>query len=341
MERIKRRTKVAIVISVGLILATILISNPESVAEALVGVNYIIIAFVVLLYFINLFLKSFRWGLLMQGTKNNIPFVSIFATFSFSQAVNNVIPGRMAGEVNRLYEMRAKENVSIGTCLATVVSERLMDFIVLTILCITSIMLLLALLVDDTRNQLIAAVVVMIVINFLFIYLLLKPKFLRKVGDLTAKTVRMISKGEMGEKAADNIKGFVDSFITSMHSITMGEKRILIGYAGILTIVIWTNEIVRLFLIVEALGIHASLVAIVATASIASLGAVFLSAGSSYVVVSSAIFTASGISYDIATTVGILSALTSIWISVPVGIIAFILYERYYKPSTSVESHES
>lgn len=333
----KRSTKVAIIISVGLIVATIIISNPESVAEALVGVNYIIIAFVVLLYFINLVLKSFRWGLLMRGTGNNVPYASIFATFSFSQAINNVIPGRMVGEVNRLYEMRTKENVSIGTCLATVVSERLMDFIVLTTLCITSLMLLLAFLVEDTRNQLVAAVVVMIVMNFLIIYFLLKPKFLRKLSHFTAKTVQMISKGEMGKKIADNIKGFVDSFITTIHSIAMGGKRILIAYTGVLTIVIWTNEIVRLFLIVEALGIQANLVAVVATASIASLGAVFLSAGSSNVVVSSAIFTATGMSNDIATTAGILSALTSIWISVPVGILALILYERRHKPSTSIK----
>jgi len=341
LRKMNGSTKVNIAISLGLIFATILISNPESVGDSLVGVDLVIIAFVVLLYFINLVVKSFRWGLLMRSTGNKIRFASVFATFSFSQALNNVTPGRVVGEASRVYGMRAKERVGVGTCLATVVSERLMDFTVLTILCVTSLMLLLTFLVEDMRNQLIAAVVVMVIVNFLIIYMLAKPKFLARSGNLMAKTVRMIAKGERGRKLSNGIKGFVGSFNSAIHSTKMKGERRLIAYAGALTIVIWTNEIVRLFLIMEALGVHASLVAVVATASIASLSAVFLSAGSSNVVISSAIFTASGINYHIAATAGILSALTSIWLSVPVGILALILYERRHKPSTSTTSQES
>jgi uncharacterized membrane protein YbhN (UPF0104 family) len=48
----------------------------------------------------------------------------------------------------------------------------------------------------------------------------------------------------------------------------------------VLTAVIWANEIARLYLIIQALGVDVSLVAVIASASLASPKQVVLTAGS-------------------------------------------------------------
>ncbi len=70
------------------------------------------------------------------------------------------------------------------------------------------------------------------------------------------------------------------------------------------------------------------MVAVIASASLASLSQVVLTAGSGNVLMSSAVFTASGLDPHVAATAGLLSAITSIWLSVPVSLLAMVIDQR-------------
>ncbi|HOO03339.1 MAG TPA: lysylphosphatidylglycerol synthase transmembrane domain-containing protein [Methanomassiliicoccales archaeon] len=317
-------TKLRLGISIGLIVLVILASNPEEVWTALTGINVNLILLVVVLYLINLFVKAYRWSVLMGCAGNSVPFRTTFTAFSLCQAINNLIPGKVLGETSRIVEMSAREGVAIGKGLASVVTERIMDFAVLTILAVTSLFLLLASIVEEQRSYLILLVALMVVANVLLIYVLIRPKLLMRIGAWGARLTSKAIKGEKGERYAAKVLGTVRSF---NEAVAFSDKRLLV-WPSMLTLLIWGNEIARLYLIIEALGVDVTLVAVIASASLASLSAVVLTAGSGNVLMSSAVLSASGLDPHVAATAGLLSAITSIWLSVPVSLLAMVVDHR-------------
>ncbi len=331
-------TKVRLGISIALILLVVLASNPEEVWTALKDIRYDLISLVVVLYLGNLVFKAYRWGVLMRHAGYEISFRTIFAAFSLSQAINNLIPGRVVGETSRIIEMNTRKGVSVGKGLASVVTERIMDFAFLTILTVTSLILLLAHIVEEFRGYLMFLVALMVLANVLFIYVLARPKLLLRLGGWGARLASKAIKGDKGAMISGKLMGTVVSFNKALNF--KGNWRKLVWPAG-LTAIIWTNEIVRLYLIIEALGVDVSMVAVIASASLASLSTVVLTAGSGNVLMSSAVFTASGLDPHVAATAGLLSAITSIWLSVPVSLLAMVIDQRVRSsPTKEAENNE-
>jgi len=318
-------TKIRLGISIALIVLVVLASNPEEVWFALKGIRYELIFLVVVLYLVNLVFKAYRWGVLMSHAGYEISFRTIFAAFSLSQAINNLIPGRVVGETSRIIEMNTRKGVAVGKGLASVVTERIMDFAFLTILTVSSLFLLLADIVEEFRGYLMFLVAMMVLANLLFIYVLARPKLLLRIGGWGARLTSKVVKGEKGAKLSGKMLDTVVSFNDALRF--KGDHKRLI-WPAVLTAIIWVNEIVRLYLIIEALGVDVSMVAVIASASLASLSTVVLTAGSGNVLMSSAVFTASGLDPHVAATAGLLSAITSIWLSVPVSLLAMIIDQR-------------
>jgi len=322
-------TKVRLGVSLALILLVVLASNPGEVWEAFAGVDLDLILIVVLLYLLNLVFKAYRWGVLMRHAGHNVSFRTIFAAFSLSQAINNLIPGRVVGETSRIIELNTKEGVAVGKGLAAVVTERIMDFAMLTILTVTSLFLLLADIVEEFRGFLLFLVLLMVMANLFFIYVLAKPSLMLRVGKWGARQTTRFLKGDRGVKYSNKVMGAVQSFNEALD--VQGHWRML-AWPVVLTAFIWANEIFRLYLIIEALGVNVSWMAVIATASLASLSTIVLTAGSGNVLMSTAVFQACGLDPYVAATAGLLSAITSIWLSVPVSLAAMAA-DQHIRPS--------
>jgi uncharacterized protein (TIRG00374 family) len=335
MRKMSTSTKIKLGVSVLLILGVLWLAGPSAVADTLNDVDLALIFIVVVLYIIGLVLKSYRWGVLLNGTGKKVPFRSTLAAFTFSQALNNIIPGRVVGETSRIFEIKNNEGVSVGSCLATVVTERVMDLLVVTALAVTSLAALLTYFVGETRTQLLLVVAAMVVANIAFIYVLAHPTLAVRLGEWAARKLRRMGLGTKGEKLAKYMTGFTCSFAEALHPDSRQTRKTM-AWAGLLTCIIWTIEIARLFLIILALGADVTLLAVIATVSLVSLSSIVLSAGSSNIVISSAIFTACGLDPSVAATAGLLSAMTSIWLSVPISLIALAYYEKTKKPSGSL-----
>lgn len=312
-------------ISIALIVLVVLASNPEEVWEAFEDLNFNLIFIVVLLYLVNLIFKAYRWGVLMKHAGHDVSFRTIFAAFSLSQAINNLIPGRVVGETSRIIELNTKEGVAMGKGLAAVVTERIMDFAMLTILTVTSLFLLIADIVEEFRGYLLLLVFLMVLANIFFIYVLAKPSLMLRLGGWGARQAARMFKGERGAKYSDKVMSTVRSFNEALD--VQGHWSML-AWPSLLTVFIWANEILRLFLIMEALGANVSLMAVIATASLASLSTIVLTAGSGNVLMSTAVFQACGLDPHVAATAGLLSAITSIWLSVPVSLVAMVADQR-------------
>src|SRR5512139_1698025 len=83
----------------------------------------------VAVYFIALWVRSWRWHYLLRPLKA-IPTQVMFPIVTMGYAGNNIFPAR-AGEVVRAVVLKRKQDVSISASLATVIIERVFDGIVM------------------------------------------------------------------------------------------------------------------------------------------------------------------------------------------------------------------
>ncbi len=80
------------------------------------------------IYFVGVFVRTWRWQLLLNPLKK-APFKTLFPIINIGYMGNNVFPLRM-GEVLRAVVLKRRESVSISGSLATIVVERIFDAVV-------------------------------------------------------------------------------------------------------------------------------------------------------------------------------------------------------------------
>ncbi len=83
----------------------------------------------VLVYFLAVIVRSWRWHYLLRPMKN-IPTRTMFPIVAIGYMGNNIYPAR-AGEVLRAVVLKRREGVSISASLATIIMERVFDGVVM------------------------------------------------------------------------------------------------------------------------------------------------------------------------------------------------------------------
>jgi uncharacterized protein (TIRG00374 family) len=83
----------------------------------------------VAIYFVALWVRSWRWHYLLRPLKA-IPTRTMFPIVTMGYAANNIFPAR-AGEVLRAVVLKRQEGVAISASLATIIVERMFDGIVM------------------------------------------------------------------------------------------------------------------------------------------------------------------------------------------------------------------
>lgn len=97
----------------------------EEAWQALAGANYLYILPALFVYFIGVWLRAWRWRVLLIPVKD-ISAGALFPTVVIGYMANNILPARL-GEVVRAYILGEKEKVSKSATLATIVVERMFD----------------------------------------------------------------------------------------------------------------------------------------------------------------------------------------------------------------------
>ncbi len=97
--------------------------------QVLIAANYWWLIPGVLVYFVALWARSWRWHYLLRPLKA-IPTASMFPIVTIGYAGNNIFPAR-AGEVVRAVVLKRKQAVPISASLATIIVERVFDGIVM------------------------------------------------------------------------------------------------------------------------------------------------------------------------------------------------------------------
>ena len=97
--------------------------------QVLISANYWWLIPGVGVYFIALWVRSWRWHYLLRPLKA-IPTRKMFPIVTMGYAFNNIFPAR-AGEVLRAVVLKHEEDVPISASLATIIIERVFDGIVM------------------------------------------------------------------------------------------------------------------------------------------------------------------------------------------------------------------
>jgi uncharacterized protein (TIRG00374 family) len=97
--------------------------------QVLITANYWWLIPGVAVYFVALWVRSWRWHYLLRPLKA-IPTRTMFPIVTMGYAANNIFPAR-AGEVLRAVVLKHQEDVPISASLATIIIERVFDGIVM------------------------------------------------------------------------------------------------------------------------------------------------------------------------------------------------------------------
>lgn len=126
--QLRRRWPVLVlglVISAGLLWYTFRDLHLDEVLETLRAGRYAWIIPGLVVYFLSIWFRSWRWRFLLRGSKV-VGTGSLFSVVLIGYMGNNVLPLRL-GEVLRAYVLGRREGINLGTSLTTAVLERLFD----------------------------------------------------------------------------------------------------------------------------------------------------------------------------------------------------------------------
>jgi uncharacterized protein (TIRG00374 family) len=288
----------------------IIMANPKDLVAALGRVDLSLIFIVIALYFINLFVKAARWHVLVNSSEDStkVPFKRILPYYLIGLALNNITPGRIGGDPVRAYILKSKEKVPMGQGLSSVFIEKIADLFILAILN------------GSIVFQLLLSVIIVFVGIIALMYAVLRTTLLEKFTDGFLRITNKMKRKDVDTKAGVAVKSIVTKFRDGVERI-MKAKRGL-GITISLTVAIWLNEAVRLFIILLALGINnvPSLAMVIIVSSMATLFGSILIWGTGNAAVIAGVFATVGLSLSDATAAGFLMIMTSIWLSVPIGV---------------------
>jgi uncharacterized protein (TIRG00374 family) len=122
-------------ISIGFAIAAVLVwlffrgTDWAAVGEAMVSADLALLLLAFGFQFLSLIVKSWRWKLLLVSTAPEVSVLTCFKFFTIGFAANSLVPGRV-GEVLRPYLLARDQDVKFMPTLASVLTERVIDMLV-------------------------------------------------------------------------------------------------------------------------------------------------------------------------------------------------------------------
>jgi uncharacterized protein (TIRG00374 family) len=233
--------------------------------------NYAWIIPGILIYFVGVLVRSWRWQYLLNPIKK-IPMRVMFPTTIIGYMGNNIYPAR-AGEVLRAVILKRKEGVAISASLATIIIERIFDGVVMLGFVFINLPELATLTGSSGfmgNIQQVALIGTGVFLGALAIFLLaaMFPKRSETIGAWFIE--RLIPK-----KYQKGILGLMFSFLEGLASLRSPINILMIF---ITTILIWLLETVKYWFVMHAFNFSVSFFALMLMNGIVNLATTIPSA---------------------------------------------------------------
>ena len=306
-----------ILLAVLIIAALIVQADPKDIAEKLRHADLRILAGVVALYLLNTVAKSLRWYALVISKGHGVPFSKVLLYFLIGLAVNNTTPGRIAGEPVRAYLLKTGTDYPMGWGMASIFLEKTIDTIVTISMALIGIILLIRVIPwSSTVTLLLSAGVVALFMGGLII-LVAFPAGPRRLAAWVFARLRRGRGSDTVEGLERLVDGFLGTFEHGTRDIARDRTKAMAAIG--LTIIIWLNETLRLWLVFLALGYNISSELMLLTVTLSSFAALLIPLGAGNSAAITVICGLAGVDGDLATTASLVFVMTSIWLSVPLG----------------------
>lgn len=315
----RRTTFVAMLLLAAVVLAALVLwGDPEAIARELAKADLRIIGLVVALYLGNTVLKITRWYVLLREEEHPAPFTKVGLYFLIGLAVNNSLPSHVAGEPVRAYLLKKGHDYPMGRAMASIFLEKTIDTIVTILIALAGVLLLIGVLQEDFVRMLLLSTGAIALLMGILILFVAYPAGPRRLARWVFAKLRGRWDAARVAKYEGIVDGFLGTFEDGTRSISHDRSRAALATG--LTVVIWLNEALRLWLVFLALGHNFSAELMLIAVTISSFAALLVPIGAGNSATIAVICGLAGIDAGVAASASLLHIMTSIWISVPLGL---------------------
>ncbi len=275
----------------------------------------------VLVYFVGVWVRTWRWFYLLRPIKK-ISVLTLFPIVCIGYMGNNIYPAR-AGELLRAYVLKRREDVAFSASLATIIVERIFDGIVVLGFVFLTLPLLTSLIADPARlasiktlSLIVAAIFAVILVIFF-----LAAIFPRRAEKVAVWLVDHI----MPKRWRPAVSGFLLRFLTGFESLRSVVDVLMVFITSVL---IWLIETCTYYFVMRAFGLDLSFYALMMLNGVLNL-VTMIPAAPGYLGTFDAagisLLNAFGITEDVATGF-ILVLHATLWL--PITVIGAIFFAR-------------
>ncbi|MGQ9586408.1 MAG: lysylphosphatidylglycerol synthase transmembrane domain-containing protein [Anaerolineae bacterium] len=194
----------------------------------------------VLVYFVAVWARTWRWHYLLRPMKA-VSLRRLFPVVCIGYMGNNVYPAR-AGEVIRAYVLKRKDGVSMSASLATVIIERIFDGVVMLLFVFVSLPF--APMPDWLRR-------VVVLFSFLFFGALLVFFVIAARPTLSQKVYNWLVDRLVPQRFREPVRGILDRFMEGLASLRSGRDVLMVFVTSVF---VWLTETVKYWFVMHGFG---------------------------------------------------------------------------------------
>ncbi len=212
----------------------------------------------VLVYFVGVWIRTWRWHYMLRQFKP-VPIRRLFPVVCIGYAGNNIYPAR-AGEVIRSYVLKKNEDISISGSLATVLVERIFDGLVMLLFVFLALPFV-PTIPGQYRTFVIALSVIFGAALVVFIALAARPHWVMRLYSPLATRFLPAS-------IRPKIDHMVDRFLFGLASLQSPFDVMMIFFTSIL---IWLAETLKYWFVMHAFNFSVSFITLMLMNGIVNL----------------------------------------------------------------------
>jgi uncharacterized protein (TIRG00374 family) len=240
LRRIRQpRTILSLAVPIAIIVVAVAANwnDMKEVPAQVAGANLLLVFLAFLSYYIGFPLRGYRWTKLLRGAGYRVKVRDGTEIIFLSWLVNCVVPAKL-GDLYRAYLLKLNSPVSATRTLGTVFMERILDLIAIAALGIAAGYIRFRGNLDSLPStiQFSFAIGVVVAVGLIVALVVMRNFGRRVIGalPLPKKVAEMYERFEAGVFGSVGLRG--------------------LPLLGVLTVLVWLSESMRLYLVVRALG---------------------------------------------------------------------------------------